>query len=127
MVAPSWLNAGLAGVAHAVQAVPVLPRALDGNERIEALLGRHLVGAGTVLGVQETRALLIIGHQVVQHGVSVFNKAAVLQWDIQLTQRDNDTRILGVLFVAGAVYDTGTEEPAVHREWHPRRHRRESG
>ena len=77
-------------IPHAVQAVLALLEPLGRHQPVEALLGGHLVGAGAVRRVQESAALEVEGHQIVQQGVPILDEAGIVQGDPQFAQGHDD-------------------------------------
>ena len=81
----------LGHVAHAVQAVFAICRAVNGDQSVKALFRRHLVIAvRTVKDVIEAAVRLPEGQEVFCQRVAVFHKAGIVKADAQLTERDDD-------------------------------------
>ena len=83
----------LGHVTHAVEGVFAVFGAVDGDEGVEALFGRHLVVAvRTVENVVEAAVRLPEREKIIRQRVAAFHKAAVIQRNPQLTERDDDLR-----------------------------------
>ena len=89
--------AGLCGIlghiAHTVQAVFAICRAVNGDQSVKALFSRHLVVAvRTVEYVVEAAVRLAEGEKIFCQGVAVFDETAVIQRNPQLAEGDDDLR-----------------------------------
>ena len=96
-VALADARAGFRGVlghiAHTVQAVFAICRAVNGDQSVKALFRRHLVVAvRAVEDVVEAAVRLAEGEKIFCQGVAVFDETAVVQRNPQLTERDHDLR-----------------------------------
>ena len=87
--------AGLCGIlghiAHTVQAVFSVFRAVNGDQSVKALFRRHLVVAvRTVKDMIKATVRLTEREKIFRQSVTAFHKTAVIQRNPQLTECDND-------------------------------------
>ena len=83
----------LGHIAHTVQAVFAICRAVNGDQSVKALFTRHLIVAvRAVEDVVEAAVRLAEGEKIFCQGVAAFHKTAVIQRNPQLAEGDDDLR-----------------------------------